>query len=181
MAIQYDFTACHCHSNILPNIRNTPQQKPNKYVFIFLPFNCCLTVTLLLEKGAYPENLHVLCCHIKSAFISALSHKKGYWRWVERMLDFDWLFIKCNYCIHFPVVSRHSKVVSIQYSVRHKLCWISTAFPTFSFFLIFFSFLPRRPNGRVFPLCVYSKLFMKRSVYWQGSVSQEFRACENWQ
>ena len=57
--MQYDFTACHCHSNILPNIRNTPQQKPNKYVFIFLPFNCCLTVTLLLEKGAYPENLHV--------------------------------------------------------------------------------------------------------------------------
>ena len=28
--------------------------------FHFLPFNCCLSVVLSLDKGAYPENSHVV-------------------------------------------------------------------------------------------------------------------------
>ena len=28
----------------------------------FSPFNCCLSVIMLLDKGDYPENLQVLCC-----------------------------------------------------------------------------------------------------------------------
>ena len=43
-------------ANIFPNIRKRPQQKPDKYIFIFHRLN----VVLLLEKGAYPENSHVL-------------------------------------------------------------------------------------------------------------------------
>ena len=34
-------------------------------ISFFYHFNCCLTVVLLLEKGAYPEYLHVVYCHIK--------------------------------------------------------------------------------------------------------------------
>ena len=29
----------------------------------FSPFNCSLSVVLQLEKGAYPENGHVVFCH----------------------------------------------------------------------------------------------------------------------
>ena len=37
-------------------------------MFNFSLFNCCLSVVLSLEKGAYPENLHVLHCSIKIMF-----------------------------------------------------------------------------------------------------------------
>ena len=56
------------NSNSLPNTRSTTQQKPDKHSSIFSPFNCCLIVVLSLVKGAYPEHLHVLYCHIKLAF-----------------------------------------------------------------------------------------------------------------
>ena len=40
--------------------------------FHFLLFNCCVTVVLLLEKGAYYKkikNQYVLYCHIKLTFL----------------------------------------------------------------------------------------------------------------
>ena len=43
------------------------QLKLSKYIFIFhcLIVNCCF----IAWKGGLPENLHVLCCHIKLAFL----------------------------------------------------------------------------------------------------------------
>jgi len=34
-----------------------------------------LTVVLSVEKGAYPENVHILYCHIKLAFLLTWWHK----------------------------------------------------------------------------------------------------------
>ena len=53
----------------LLNARNTPQLKPDKYIFMFSSFNCCLTIVLSLEKGARPEIWHVLFCRINLAFL----------------------------------------------------------------------------------------------------------------
>ena len=36
---------------------------------IFSQFNCCITVVLLLEKGAYSENSQVLYCQVKLALL----------------------------------------------------------------------------------------------------------------
>ena len=49
----------------------TPQPKADKQpTFHFSPFNCLtLSAVLLTEKRAYPENLHVVFCHIKQAFV----------------------------------------------------------------------------------------------------------------
>jgi len=48
----------------------TPQPKADKQpTFHFSPFNCCLSAVLSTEKGAYPENVHVVFCHIKQAFV----------------------------------------------------------------------------------------------------------------
>ena len=46
--------------------------------FIFAPFNCCLSVVLLLDKGAYPENSHVVLCHIKYVFFLTF-HAFEFW------------------------------------------------------------------------------------------------------
>ena len=34
----------------------------------YSPLNCCLTAVLSLEIGSYPDNLYVLCCHIRVFF-----------------------------------------------------------------------------------------------------------------
>ena len=36
--------------------------------FSFLPFNCCLSVVLLLDKEDYPKNLHVVFCPNKQRY-----------------------------------------------------------------------------------------------------------------
>ena len=48
----------------MTNNWNTPQQKPDKCIFIVHH----LTVVLLPEKGACPEDSQVSCYHIKLAF-----------------------------------------------------------------------------------------------------------------
>ena len=46
--------------------------------FHFSPFNCSLSVVLLLDKGAYPENSHVVLCHIKYVFFLTF-HAFEFW------------------------------------------------------------------------------------------------------
>ena len=48
----------------------------------FLPFNCCICVVLLLDKGDYPENLQIVFVLINSILLNLLSgwiHKMSAW------------------------------------------------------------------------------------------------------
>ena len=47
-------------------------------LYFFLPlFNCCFSVVLSFDKGAYPENAHVLLCHIKLQVFLLTAHVFG--------------------------------------------------------------------------------------------------------
>ena len=51
---------------------NTRQPQPDKYILIY-HHNPCLTVLSSLRRSGLPRNsLHVLYCHVKSAFLLAL-------------------------------------------------------------------------------------------------------------
>ena len=46
---------------------NKSQLQPEKYYLS--PLNSCLSLVMSLERGAYPENSHILHCHIRLAFL----------------------------------------------------------------------------------------------------------------
>ena len=43
------------------------------FFIVFPPFNCGLSVILLLNKGDWPENLHVVFCPKKTSVLLNLS------------------------------------------------------------------------------------------------------------
>ena len=58
----------HCHANILSstghesNIAQTKADNRPSPTSHFVPFNCCLSVVLQLDKGDYLKNPHVVFC-----------------------------------------------------------------------------------------------------------------------
>ena len=53
---------CHCSCSVLDMKTTQLNQKQTSH---FSSFNCCLGVVLQLNKGDYPENLHVAFCRNK--------------------------------------------------------------------------------------------------------------------
>ena len=67
--VEYSYRTAGQNRRILPNTRQHTTAETGHVRFNFSLFGCCLTAPLSLEKGAYPENSHVLCCQIKSTFL----------------------------------------------------------------------------------------------------------------